>query len=299
MLVAAGALAATLTALVLVLPRRLARARWPARAPGFALLLWQAAGLAGGLLCLELAATLALAPLGDTHLAALRRLATGPPPLTSWLAGAIGLLLLGRLLGVLLASTARTVLARRRNRVLVDLVSSRHLLLRGADVVDHDLPLAYCLPGLRPRMVLSRGVLARLSYAEVQAVLAHEQAHLAQRHDLVVLPFVALGRTFPQVPAVRTARSEVALLIELLADDRAARRHDRGHLAQALCKLGSTGAAPAGGLAAAREDVLLRARRLLAPADPLPVAGRAACVVASVGVAASPLVGLVVPLLLR
>lgn len=298
MLAAAGVLAALLLGLVLLLPNRVAAAGWPTRAPVLGLLLWQAAGLAGGLLCLELLATVALAPLGDTQASAAARVGSGHVPLGSWLAAAAGLLLLARLLGVLGLSTVRTVSARRRNRLLVDLVSSRHLLLRGAAVVDHDVPLAYCLPGLRPRLVLSRGVLSRLSYDEVQAVLAHEQAHLDQRHDLVVLPFVALGATFPRLSAVRTARAEVALLVELLADDRAARRHDRCLLARALTKLGS-GAAPAGALGAAGQDVLLRSRRLLAPPDPLPRPQSIAVAALATLVAGSPLVGVVVPLLLR
>jgi Zn-dependent protease with chaperone function len=144
--------------------------------------------------------------------------------------------------------------------------------------------------------VLSRGALSLLSYDEVRAVLAHEQAHLAQRHDLVVLPFVALGATFPALPAVRTARAEVALLIELLADDSAARKHDRTHLARALWKIGS-GEAPAGAMALAGEDVLLRARRLLAPPDPLHWVAGLAILALSVAVAGSPLLGIVLPLL--
>ena len=298
MLAAAGVLAVALLALVLLLPGRLARAAWPARSPVLALVLWQAAGLAGGVLCLELLATVALAPLGNTQAAALSRLPTGRLPGLSLLAGAVGVLLLARLLGDLVTSTVRTVTARRRNRLLVDLVSSRHLLLRGAAVVDHDVPLAYCLPGLRPRLVLSRGVLSRLSYEEVQAVLAHEQAHLDQRHDLVVLPFVALAATFPMLTAVRTARAEVALLVELLADDRAARRHDRSHLARALWKLGG-GQAPVGALGAAGEDVVLRARRLLAPPDPLARRQSLAVLALATAVGASPLLGVLVPLLLR
>ena len=214
----------------------------------------------------------------------------------TWSAGLVGLAVLGRLLAVLVVSTARTLRTRHGNRVLVDLVSERNLLLQGASVVDHDVPVAYCLPGLRPRLVLSRGALSVLTLDEVTAVLAHERAHLVQRHDLVVLPFVALGATFPALPAVRTARSEVALLIELLADDRAARTHDRVHLARALWKIGS-GETPVGTFAAGGEDVLLRARRLLDPPEPLGVARSCLVLLAAALVAASPLLGIGLPLL--
>jgi Zn-dependent protease with chaperone function len=293
-LAAAGVLAVCLLLVALVLPPALARAAWPARSPVLAVVLWQAAGLAGGLLALTGLATVALAPLGDSHLAGLRQLDHAGA--VTWVAGLLGLTVLGRLLSVLVHSAWKTLRARHSNRVLVDLVAERNLLLRGASVVDHQVPVAYCLPGLRPRVVLSRGTLSLLSYDELRAVLAHERAHLTQRHDLVVLPFVALGATFPALPAVRTAQAEVALLIELLADDCAARRHDGTFLAQALWKIG-TAEAPTGALSVAGSDVLLRAQRLLDPPAPLGAAPALAVLALALAVAASPLLGLVVPLL--
>ncbi|MCU1592989.1 MAG: peptidase Ste24p, partial [Frankiales bacterium] len=191
MYLAAGVLAGCLVVVALVLPRALAGADWPSRSPTLALVLWQAAGLAGGLLTLTLLVTLALAPLGSTHVKALRHL--GDAGVDTYLFALVALAVLLRLLSVLLLSTWRTLRARHDTRVLVDLVGQRHLLLKGASVVDHEVPVAYCLPGLRPRVVLSKGALALLSYDETRAVLAHERAHLSQRHDLVVLPFVALG----------------------------------------------------------------------------------------------------------
>lgn len=298
MLPAAAALAVCLL-LVLLLPARLSRAAWPLRDPGPALVAWQAAGLAGGLLVLSLAATLALSALGSTWGGGLRRLGSGLPP-RAWLPAALGLAVLLRLSWVLARSTVCTVLDRRRNRLLVDLVADRNPLLRGISVVDHDLPVAYCLPGLHPRLVLSRGTLSLLAYDELTAVLAHERAHLDQRHDLVVLPFVALCATFPWLPQVDTARSQVALLVELLADDRAARDHDRSALARALWKIGTgtgTGTAPSGALGAAGDDILLRARRLLAEPRPLPASRRAAVLLLALLVAATPLLGPLIPLL--
>lgn len=277
-------------------PVRLAQAQWPHRSPALALVLWQAMGLAGGLLVLEAASTVALDPFADTQVGALTSLhRVRAAPWWSWAAATVALALFLRLTSVLLASTARTLRTRRRHRMLLDLVAEPSALLRGTRVVAHDVPVAYCLPGLRPRVVLSRGALDLLTEAEIAAVLAHERAHLAARHDLVVLPFVALDATFPRLPAVRTARSQVALLIEMLADDRAVRRHDRQVLARALFKVGS-GRVPVGGLGAGENGVLLRAQRLLAPPNPLS-RRTAALVVGGAGwVAALPLWGLLIPL---
>ena len=299
MLAAAAALAVGLLLLVLVAPRCLAGAAWTTRSPALALLLWQAVGLAGGLLAIETAVTLALAPAVDTHLGALQALAGGgvaPLPLWAGAALAVGMLLLLRLLSVLLASAAVTLQARQRNRLLVDLVTTRNPLLPGARVVESELPLVYCLPGLRPRVVLSSGVLSLLTDEEVRAVLAHEAAHVDQRHDLVVLPFVALRETFPALPAVRTAVAEVAVLVEMLADDRAARRHPSAALARALYKVGAA-PPPQGALAAGAEAVLQRAHRLLEPEPPLPLRVRAAALLATAGVLALPPLGLLLPLI--
>ena len=299
MLFAAGVLLAALVLLASVVPARLAAASWPVRAPTLALVLWQAIGLAGGLVALEAAATVALDPYGPTHLTALHRLARDPSTQVPWwstVAALVAVAILLRLTTVLASSTARTLRARHRHRVLVDLVAVPSPELRGARVLAHDVPVAYCVPGLRPRVVLSEGVLQLLSDDEVFAVLAHERAHLTQRHDLVVLPFVALGATFPRLAAVRTARLEVALLVEMLADDRAVRRHSRKVLARALFKVG-TGVVPAGGLGAGGDAVLVRARRLLGPPEPLPRPVALAVILAGVLVAALPLVGLLIPVI--
>ena len=50
-------------------------------------------------------------------------------------------------------------------------------------------------------------------------MLAHERAHLRERHDLVVLPFVAWGATAPFVQGMVRAQIAVAALVEMRADD--------------------------------------------------------------------------------
>lgn len=298
MLGAAAAVALVLLLLATAVPDRLAGADWPRRAPTAGLLLWQALGLSAGLLSVEVALTVALAPAGATHAAAAQALLDGQGGTRWWslvAAVAAGVLVL-RLASVFLTSAGRTLQARHRNRVLVDLVATRNPLLSGTRVVDHDLPLAYCLPGLRPRVVLSRGVLDLLREDEVRAVLAHETAHVEQRHDLVVLPFVALGRTFPRLGVVRTAQEQVGLLVEMLADDRASRSHPPAVLARALCKVGSA-AVPAGGLGAGGGGVLLRAQRLVCPPPRLGPGAGALVSAGTVLVLLLPSLGLLLPLL--
>ncbi len=112
-------------------------------------------------------------------------------------------------------------------------------------MVDHPAAAAYCVPGLRSQIVISAGTLDLLDQAELAAVLAHERAHLRARHDLVLLPFCALGRAFPRSRLVRRAHATVALLVEMLADDQALRQRPARELATALLRVGASGAGQA------------------------------------------------------
>ena len=299
MLTTAVVVALVLAILALVVPTRLAVADWPRRSPAAALLLWQAVGITAGLLAVQAVVTVALAPAGPTHALAAQAVLDGRAPTRWWsvVAAVTAAVLVLRLVSVFTVSAVRTLRARHRNRVLVDLVATRNPLLPGARVVDHDVPLAYCLPGLRPRVVLSRGVLDLLREDEVRAVLAHEDAHVVQRHDLVVLPFSAFGTTFPRLRPVRTASEQVALLVEMLADDRAARLHPPEVLARALYKVG-TASVPSGGLGATADGVLLRAQRLVCPPPPLTWGELLAVALGTAVVLALPALGLLLPLVL-
>jgi Zn-dependent protease with chaperone function len=257
-------------------PRILAAASWPARAPRPALVLWQAVGLAAGVTAIGAGIVYGLAPLGDSLTAAVRTLLDQTAhghPLAGLAARNIAALLaaaaLGlRLLGVLLLSAYRTTSERRRHRALVDLLGTPSPDLGGARVLDHPDAVAYCLPGLRSRVVLSAGVLRLLDADEVAAVLAHERAHLSERHDLVMLPFVAWAGALPFLPGVRRARVAVAGLVEMVADDRARAVADPTALAGAIARLGTT-LAPRGGLAVAESAVIARVARLLDAQPPV------------------------------
>ena len=83
-------------------------------------------------------------------------------------------------------------------------------------------PLAYCLPGVRSRVVVSEGTLYTLTDTEVSAILSHERAHLRARHDLVLEAFTAVHAAFPRI--VRSANALSAVQIA----GRAAGRRRRG-----------------------------------------------------------------------
>jgi Zn-dependent protease with chaperone function len=224
-------LAALTVALIWPVPVVLARSRRALRHPGPALVAWQLVGLASGL-----AAIGALVASG-----------VDSPLWIRWLSLGGAATLASYLLAVAVLVAVRTLRHRRRHRDLLDLVGRPAgrvaSLPREALVIDSPTATAYCLPGLRSRLVVTSGALDTLSPPALAAVLAHESAHLAQRHDLVVLPFVAWQTALPFLPSARTARAAVALLVEALADDAARARIGARPLGEALVAVSLSGSA--------------------------------------------------------
>ncbi len=222
-------------------------------------------------------------------------------------AGVIVLRLLWCLGGVMYRSRAR----RARHRALVDLLdrAERHGDLDAAGpgalrVLDGPLPFAYCLPGRSPRVVVSDGALRVLTAGQIAAVLAHEQAHLRRRHDLVTESFTAFHRAVPAPLRSRAPLDAVNLLLEMLADDAARARHGPGPLREALRTMaGAVAPGPdAEGPGGNRDEEAERRRRLerLAPGAPGPDARITAAVLAlAAGVLVLPTVFLVLPWLDR
>lgn len=211
------------------LPALMARAPALRRTPRTAVLAWQAVALAA-----VLAALGAGLSLTTSHGLAV----DGLPPVALAVA-TVALMLTALVLGRLLLSAHRTGIElrslRRRHREQLDLLAREE---QGVAVVEHEVPVAYCVPALgRHRVVVSAGALGRLAEDEVAAVLAHERAHLRARHDLVLEAFGVLHRAFPRWVSSAAALEEVAFLVEVLADRAAVRHGDPRPLARALVAL--------------------------------------------------------------
>jgi Zn-dependent protease with chaperone function len=135
-------------------------------------------------------------------------------------------------------------------------------------VLDAPQRAAYCVPGRPAAIVLTSGALAVLDHAQLTAVLAHERAHLAARHHLLISLTRGLAASIPGVPLFTRGPVEVARLAEMCADDAAARRTGRPALIAALLAMGTGTAVPATALAATSGPVTARVHRLLDPPGP-------------------------------
>jgi len=269
----------------------LVRGRWPHRAPRLALLLWQATAVSVVTGAVGLLLSLGLAPYGRGIGPALGALVVeGTAPLTGAHLAAVtaGLLLAGAAAGTQAHSSWRLWQHRSRHRLLLRLVGRPDPHGR-ALVLDHPAAAAYYLPGPAGCVVVSTGALDALTDRELAAVLAHEHAHARGRHHLALAPFHALRRVLPVRPVARVAAG-VELLVEMCADDRAARHHGTATLAAALHRFHELGGrpTPTGTLAAADHAVALRVARLRGAAPPIRRWIRWAITLAALAVATTP-----------
>jgi Zn-dependent protease with chaperone function len=294
-----SALAFTIMALLLSgpVPAMLARASWPMRAPRAAIVLWQSIALAAVLSAFSAGIAIASrlfvpGPDGRPTATITSEIDVLGWPL--WIAYVVVFaitLLIGARLSVAVVQVAIATRRRRaHHRMVVDLVGKTQK--SGLRILDVKEPLAYCLPGVRSRVVVSEGTLNTLSDSEIAAILSHERAHLRARHDLVLEMFTAVHAAFPRFVRSASALDAVRLLIEMLADDAAVRAAGPTPLARALvaCAAGRT---PSGALAAGGPTTVLRVRRLCGEGNSLALA--ASAYLAAAAVLVVPTVALAVP----
>ncbi len=304
-----SALAFAVLAVLLVgpIPTLLARAAWPLRAPRAAVVLWQSIAIAAVLSTFSAGIAIAsrlLVPGPDgrpttTITGEIDRL--GWPLWALYVAAfAVTLLVGARLIVSVIRVAIATRRRRARHRMLVDLLGvpnsspAAQACTRAGElrILDVEQPLAYCLPGVRSRVVVTEGALTTLADSEVTAILTHERAHLRARHDLVLEAFTAVHAAFPRFVRSASALDAVRLLIELLADDAAVRAAGRTPLARALVACAS-GRAPSGAMAAGGATTLVRVRRL--SGRPNSVALATAAYLSAAAVLVVPTIAVVVP----
>jgi Zn-dependent protease with chaperone function len=286
--------------------RLLGRAGWTARAPLLAIVTYLAAAWSAvaalALAGLTLAVRATALGGGLSHLigaCVLRLRETYGAPGGAAVAG-LGLILAG-------AVAARTVLAATTHLRAAGQQALRHAEAArivgraepalGAVLVEHSEPVAYCVAGRRPTVILSTGALQALDPAQLSAVLAHERAHLAGHHHRLLAMARISRLVLPVLPLMRDAEAQVERLIEMHADDAAARSGDPRSLATALVVLAS-GTRPAPALAASVTDSVQRISRLLRPAEPLGPARRRLLRATAASLALAPVLLALAPALL-
>lgn len=180
------------------------------------------------------------------------------PWITEVLAGAGAL--------ALSALVARAViLGRRHARAQARLLDYHREVIsivahsRGDDVMwlAHPMPMAYSVAGRPGFVVATDGLSQCLSSGERDAVLAHERAHLRGSHHRLVSACDILAAVFPAVPLFAAAPSAVKTLVELTADQHAARATSAATVCAALVAVSASPLPqPAGTLGLSNETSL-------------------------------------------
>lgn len=139
--------------------------------------------------------------------------------------------------------------------------------IHGMEAVVLDSPerVAYCVAGRPNTIVVTTATLEALDGRQLDAVLAHERAHLAGHHHQILAVTRALAGIAARVKLFTVGEREIARLLEMCADDAAARRHGTQTLLDALTAVCGSAPLPRGALGATGVDVLARAERLADP----------------------------------
>lgn len=191
-----------------------------------------------------------------------------------------GLVQIGLLVLTTVAVAAVAVLVWRLSRSLLRARASTHEHARmtriagrridGLEAVVLDAPqrIAYCVPGRPNSIVVTSAAVTALDARHLDAVLSHERAHLAGHHHLILALTRGLATILPRVELITLGAAEVARLLEMCADDAAARTHGPATVLGALLTLSGAAPIPSSALGATGVGVLARATRLATPPRP-------------------------------
>ncbi len=247
--------------LLLVAPLLLARAPWVVRYPRLALITWYG-DLALGLF-LTLIGLLSAVLFGTGVLSRGNAVDQAVDVAIAW----AGLAAFGIAIAVLLSAADRQ--AQSADEQLTAHHSKRRWRWRRTvvlHIVNDPEPIACVLSGSRPTIMVTSAMRTALTTEQLEAVIAHEYAHIRHRHATLTRVAALNAAVLPKsLPAGRELARATALLIELAADDVAARRAGSDNLAQALIVIGKKTRNPAMRFRAERIQQIGRSRGRLRP----------------------------------
>lgn len=234
-------------------PLILTRGRWQVWRPRWALACWHAAlASSAGALVFSAIFSMALAHSHGQH-------GRGSHALMLSLASWVGAFVLAACCALLLGRSEPVV---RREQGVKEHLRYAALTCRqsvedreGITVryVDTDSPVAYSFRAPEATIVISSSLRTRLSGPELDAVIAHERAHLSQNHHLALRLANVNAAVLPGFAPARRLKSSTEFLIELIADDAAVTQCGSEPTESALTVMAQL---------AARPELALRAERL-------------------------------------
>jgi Zn-dependent protease with chaperone function len=256
-------------AAALLSPLLLARGAWRITYPRLALGLWNAAFLSGlaalaASLCWSISLVIATPSSKSVPSGWF-----GPTVIVvfAW----VGLAVVGGVAALVVSRFEPMDAAKRRANQQLTLLEAtaayRTTRISGmlVNFVDCAAPLAVSFAGADRRIVVTSALEAELTAAQLRSVIEHERAHLTHHHGLVG-SLAQLNRAcLPELLGAREFERSAHLLVELIADDHAARVCGVPETANALVRVGKLRGS---------EAMELRAERLVDNTTRLPARSR-------------------------
>lgn len=105
-------------------------------------------------------------------------------------------------------------------------------------VISHPSPLAITMGFVRPKIVLSTGLISLLNSGELKAVISHEMYHKENKDPLNIFLMSLCSSTMWYIPILKWFNQKYRIMKELLADDYAiAKQETSVNLGSALLKM--------------------------------------------------------------
>ncbi|QYR19548.1 M56 family metallopeptidase [Paenibacillus sp. sptzw28] len=98
---------------------------------------------------------------------------------------------------------------------------AHHLNGKQFMIITHPMPIAVTMGLLRPRVVISTGLLNLMEEDEIEAVIEHEKYHLRHRDPLQMFLLSMLSVSMWYIPIFKWLSVKYNLIIEVMADKHA------------------------------------------------------------------------------
>ncbi|TQR05009.1 M56 family metallopeptidase [Psychrobacillus soli] len=111
-------------------------------------------------------------------------------------------------------------------------------------IISHPAPMAITMGFVQPKIVISTGLINLLTNDELEAVIAHEMYHKANRDPLKIFILSLCASTIGYIPILKWFNQQYRIIQEVLADEFAIKKQETSvHLGSALLKMLKVGMA--------------------------------------------------------
>lgn len=111
-------------------------------------------------------------------------------------------------------------------------------------IISHPAPMAITMGFVQPKIVISTGLVNLLTNDELEAVIAHEMYHKANRDPLKIFILSLCASTIGYIPILKWFNQQYRIIQEVLADEFAIKKQETSvHLGSALLKMLKVGMA--------------------------------------------------------